>query len=233
MGLFDTLKDIAFKAGGQHEIDDFKAMVGKRGGLAKPNRFVVMMNPPAASFINTDWQGMISSALTGNLGFNDLINDPRDMAMLCKSCSFPGQSMNTIEYERNGFRNQIKVPYTYSNEDVTMTFHLTNDYYMKKTMDKWINLPIDQKNHTIRYKDSYVADIIIQQLDNENRPIYGIKLEGAYPVAVNSVALDNAASDTTAELSVTFTYDQFVPEGSINSIFSGGKNLLGGIKKLF
>ena len=34
MGLFDTLKGIVTKAGGQHEIDDFKAIIGKRGGLA-------------------------------------------------------------------------------------------------------------------------------------------------------------------------------------------------------
>ena len=35
-------------------IDDFKAVIGKRGGLAKTNRFNVIMTPPASKVINTD-----------------------------------------------------------------------------------------------------------------------------------------------------------------------------------
>ncbi len=98
MSLFRKLKDIATKAGGQHGIDDIKATIGKRGGLARPNRFVVIMTPPGSTFLNTDWQGLASQALTGNLGFNDLVNDPRDIAILTKSVSIPGKTVNTEQY---------------------------------------------------------------------------------------------------------------------------------------
>jgi hypothetical protein len=229
MGLFDTLKNITTKAGGQHEIDDFKAMVGKRGGLARTNRFVVIMTPPDSSFLNTDWEGLASQALAGNLGFNDLVNDPRDIAMLCESCSFPGRQLNSIEYELDGFRNQIKVPYTYSNEDITMTFHLTNDYYIKKVMDKWIGSVIDEKNHSLHYRNEYSKDLIIQQLNQKNQPIYGLKFENAFPLSINSVELSNASSDTTQKVQVTFTYDSYKPEGGIASMVSGTSGLLGGI----
>lgn len=232
MSLFKKLTNMATKAGGQHEIDDFKAMVGKRGGLARPNRFVVIMTPPDSSFINTDWQGLASQALSGNLGWNDLINDPRDIAMLCKSAQFPGRQVNTIEYERDGFRNQVKIPYTYTNEDITLTFHLTNDYYMKKVLDNWINKAVDETNHTVGYKSDYTKDLIVQQLDQNNYPIYGLKFENAYPTGFNSINLDNAASDTTQEISVTFAYDTFVPEGALTAMVSGTKGLLGGISNL-
>ena len=233
MGLFDTLKGIVTKAGGQHEIDDFKSIIGKRGGLARPNRFAVIMTPPTNTFINTDWQGLASQALTGNLGFNDLINDPRDIALLCKSCNIPGKTLNTIEYELNGFRNQVKIPYTFTNEDVTMVFHLTNDYYMKKTMDKWMQSVINEENHALNYKADYASEILIQQLDAENHPIYGVKLTRAYPTAINSVALDNGASDVTQELSVTFTYDTLEVNGAIDAMLGGVGNMLGGLKNLF
>jgi hypothetical protein len=233
MSLFKKLKNIATKAGGQHEIDDIKATIGKRGGLARPNRFVVIMTPPNSSFINKDWQGLAAQALTGSLGFNDLINDPRDIAILCKSCSFPGRTINTLEYELHGFRNQVKVPYTFTNEDVSMTFHLTNDYYMKNVLEKWQGSVIDVVNQTLNYKNDYTADIIIQQLNSTNHPIYGIKLTNAYPTAINSVALDNAASDTTQELQVTFAYDAIEANGAIEAMFNGTNAIIGGVKKLF
>ena len=232
MSLFKKLTNIATKAGGQHTIDDFKATIGKRGGLARPNRFVVIMTPPDQSFINTDWQGLASQALSGNLGWNDLINDPRDIAMLCKTAQFPGRQLNTLEVERDGFRNQVKVPYNYTNEDITLTFHMTNDYYMKKVMDKWINYVFDEVNHVVGYKKGeggYGKDLIIQQLDQNNYPIYGLKFLNAFPTSFNSIALDNSASDTTQEISVTFAYDTYQPEGSIASMFSGTAGLLGGI----
>lgn len=232
MSLFKRLTNIATKAGGQHTIDDFKSAIGKRGGLARPNRFVVIMTPPDTTFINTDWQGLVSQALSGNLGWNDLVNDPRDIALLCKTAQFPGRQINTIEYERNGFRNQVKVPYTYTNEDITLTFHLTNDYYMKKVMDKWINLPVDEINHTVGYKKGktgYGQDLIVQQLDQNNYPIYGLKFLNAYPTSFNSVSLDNSGGDQTMEISVTFAYDTYQPEGSLTAMASGTKGLLGGI----
>ena len=226
MGLFDTLKKISSNGGQGHKVDDLLSIIGKRGGLAKPNRFVVIMTPPASSLINTDFQGLIGSAISGNLGFNDFVNDPRDIAMLCRSCSLPGRTINTLEFQEDMYKNTVKAPYSYTNEDVTFNFLLTNDYYMKKQFEKWMALVYDQNVHTIPYRDSYTSDVIIQQLDQDNNPIYGVKLEGAYPTSINSVNLDNSASDQVQELQVTMTYTDFTPEGPISSIVSGLKEVL-------
>jgi len=233
MGLFDGLKRIASNGGKGHTIDDMKAIVGKRGGLARQNRFVVIMSPPTTSLINTDVQGLIGSALSGNLGLNDFINDPRDIALLCEATSIPGRSINTIEYERDGYRNQVKIPYTYTNEDVTMTFHLTNDYYARKFFEKWMASVFDRNTHTLNFQNEYTTDVTIQQLDQDNVVVYGVKLKGCYPTSINSINLDNQGTDTTQKLQVTFTYEEFQPEGTVDSIVSGAKGLLGGIKKLF
>jgi hypothetical protein len=226
MGLFDSIKDLASNGGQGHRVDDLKAIIGKRGGIAKTNRFVVIMTPPSASLINTDWQGLVGQALSGNLGFGDLFNDPRDTAMLCRSCSLPGRSINTLEFPREGYKNQIKYPYSYVNEDVNFNFMLTNDYYMKKVFDNWQALVLDQSNHTIPYKKAYTSDVIIQQLDQDNNVVFGVKLFNAYPTAINSIALDNNQSDAIQELQVTMTYDDFAPEGALSSIVSGLKEVL-------
>ena len=92
MGLFDSVR----RRVSPNTVDDFKAMVGKRGGLSRPNRFNFIMTPPATSLLNTDWQGLLQSALTGNLGLNDFVNDPRDISLLCESCSLPGKQINVL-----------------------------------------------------------------------------------------------------------------------------------------
>ena len=228
MSLFESLGRLA---GGvtNSTIDDFKATIGKRAGLAKTNKFMVIMTPPFSTFINKDFQGLVSQALSGNLGFNDLINDPRDMAVLCESCSLPGRQITTLEYEDEGYRNQVKVPYSYINEDVTFTFHLTNDYYVKKVFEQWIATVVNQEEHTVSLYGDVGCDVIIQQLDHRNIPVYGVKLIGAYPTAINSIALDNTASDQTQKLQVTMTYQNYQEEGSVSSMISGAKGLLDNI----
>lgn len=226
MGLFDTLKKISSNGGKGHKVDDLLATIGKRGGLAKPNRFVVIMTPPGASLINKDFQGIIGSAISGNFGFNDFVNDPRDIAMLCKSCTLPGRTINTLEFQEDMYKNTVKAPYSYVNEDVTFNFLLTNDYYMKKQFEQWMALVYDKQSHTIPYRDQYTSDVIIQQLDQDNNPVYGVKLVGAYPTAINSVNLDNSMSDQVQELSVTMTYTDFGPEKTLDTIVSGLKEVL-------
>jgi|TARA_A100001015_G_C14946224_1_gene694752 hypothetical protein len=227
MSLFESLGRLAGGAT-NNTIDDFKATIGKRAGLAKTNKFMVVMTPPFQTFVNKDFQGLISQALSGNLGFNDLINDPRDIAVLCESCSLPGRQITTLEYEDEGYRNQVKVPYSYINEDVTFTFHLTNDYYMKKIFESWLATVINQEEHTVNYYGDIGTDVIIQQLDHRNIPVYGVKLLKAYPTAINSIALDNNAAETQ-KISVTMTYENYVQEGSISSMISGAKGLLDNI----
>lgn len=227
MSLFGTLKKLAVNGGKGGEIDDLKAIIGKRAGLARQNRFVVIMNSPASSLLNTDFQGMIGQALSGQIGLNDFINDPRDVALLCQSTQIPGRQFNTLEYNRDMYANQIKIPYTYTNEDVTFTFLLTNDYYMKKFFEDWMSKIYDFNNHMLEYKPTYTSDLTIQQLDPKNTVVYGVKLLDAYPTAVNSINLDNTQTDAYQTLNVTFTYTDVIREGTVDSIISGAKGLIG------
>lgn len=211
-------------------INDIKAAVTKHGGLAMQNRFAVYMQPPAASLLNLDIQGAITSAISGNFSIKNAFNDPRDISLLCESCSLPGRQITTMDYQ--SIRQPIKMPNGYINEDITFSFHLTHDYYIKKMFDKWVSAVIDFKNYRVRYQNEYTTDVIIQQLDKKNIPIYGIKLYKAFPVTINSINLDNTAENTPQKVSVTMAYEDYAVEGGLSSALSAIKTSIGGITNL-
>lgn len=212
-------------------INDLKGTIVKHGGVAHPNRFAVYMQPPAASLLNIDLQNIAVSLLSGNFRASSLINDPRDIGILCESCMLPGRQILTMDYQSN--RQAIKIPYGFMNEDVTFSFLLTNDYYVKKMFDKWANLVLDFENYRVRYQNEYTTDVVIQQLNKENLPVYGIKLKKAYPVSFTSVALDNTQENSVQKFFVTMTYENFEEEGAIQTAVSSVKTAIGGIKKIF
>jgi hypothetical protein len=196
-------------------IENLKSTIAKKGGLAPANRFNVIFAPPAVSLLNINPQQIVSSLLSGNFSAGNLLNDPRDISILCKSVNMPGRTLSTFEHDHD--KQQNKYPYTFIDEDVTMTFHLTNDYYMRNMLEQWQSGIFNTESYVTGFKNDYSVDVIIQQLNQKNIPVYGVKLLKAYPVSYEGIALDNAQTDAVTEMSVTFAYDRFVPEGPLSS----------------
>ena len=209
-------------------IDDFKSVIGRRSGLAPANRFVVFMSPPSQTLLNLDLQNVAANLLSGNFGPSQFVNDPRDIGILCESCSLPGRQIQTLDKQHLGFRQSVKIPQGYFNEDVNFVFHLTNDYHMKKVFDRWLDLIINPDSYKVSYKRDFVTDVTIQQLNQQNIPVYGVKLKNAFPVTVNTIELNNSSTETQ-KLNVTLTYEDYETEGSIVSSIGGVKNIIGGV----
>ena len=206
------------------DIDKLKSMISKKGGLAKANRFNVMFTPPSGSLLNGNLQGAIASAISGNFSAKNLINDPRDISLLCDSVTIPGKQISTLDVQT--VKQLVKVPYGYLTDDVSLSFLLTNDYHMKTMFDAWINNIVDNDKYCVAYKEDIVTDVIIQQLDEQNTPIYGVKLEGAFPVTMSEIPLSNESENTISRLNVSFAYDRYVPEGPLSSTGSLIKSAL-------
>lgn len=208
-----------------NSIDNLKATIAKKGGLAMQNRFQIFFTPPTAnsvkSLLNQDIGSLIGdlakNAISGGSAKN-LIPDPRDISILCEAVSFPGRQISTIDYiaERQG----IKVPYSVINEDVSMTFLLTNDYFIKKMFDAWSTGIFDVEKYRAGYKKDFVTDIVIQQLDQNNIPVYSVRLEGAFPTTISAVNLDNNSENTIQKMTVTMSYENYIPEGLVDTAFS-------------
>lgn len=208
-------------------IDNLKSTIAKKGGLAPANRFNVIFAPPAVSLLNLNVENIIGSVISGNFNAGNLLNDPRDISILCKSVTLPGRTLSTFEHDHD--RQQNKYPYTFIDEDVTMTFHLTNDYYMRNMLEQWQSGIFNTESYVTGFKNDYSVDVIIQQLNQKNIPVYGVKLEKAYPVSYESITLDNSQENAVNEMSVTFAYNKFVPEGPLSSTGSAIRSAIDSI----
>ena len=89
-------------------IDEFKSAISSGGGLAKSNLFLVSLPT------NIPGQPIISS---------------RTLNLICKDVVLPGRQITTNE--RVVGMKPVKHAYGYLEDDVSMTFHVLNDYKIK------------------------------------------------------------------------------------------------------
>lgn len=196
-------------------IDNLKSTISKRGGLAKTNRFQILFTPPQGKLLSTE--GLLG-AITSGGGVKSMINDPRDISLLCETVTIPGRQIATLDYQAN--KQSVKIPYSFINEDVTCSFLLTNDYYMKTMFDNWLEQVFNTETYRAKFKKDFTSDVVIQQLNEKNIPVYGVRLENAFPTTVAGIALDNNSESAVQKISVTFSYDNYVPEGPLSSTAS-------------
>lgn len=215
-------------------IDNLKATISKKGGVAFANRFQVFFQPPGAAtlknLLNSDPKSLVGdlakNAISGGSPKN-IIPDPRDISILCESVNLPGRQISTVDYQAD--RQTIKIPYGVINEDVTMSFILTNDYYMKQLFDKWMSGIFDVEKYRVGYKKDFVTDVVIQQLNKNNVPIYSVRLEDAFPVTMQSIQLDSNSENTIQKLNVTLSYENYVPEDIVDTIRSTASTIGAGL----
>lgn len=165
-------------------ISDLQAAIKGRAGLARTNRFRIVISSP--------------------FGDGQILN------ILCESCSLPGRQINTVDY--SPWRNENKIPIGYTDEDVTCVFHLTNDYYVKDVFDKWLKSIVNPDSYLIQYVESYASTVDIYQLNEADQDVYAVKLLQAWPVSINSVELNNSDENNTQKLTVVFTYKTWTSE---------------------
>jgi hypothetical protein len=164
-------------------IAQFVALISAKGGVAKKNRFRIEISIP---------------------GYNS-----GDISLLCESVSFPSKTIQSFDF--SSYRNPIKIPTGFANEDVTAVFHITNDYYIKDLFDKWLNTIVNTEDYFIAYDRQFKTTIEIFQLNEKDEIVYGVQLLEAYPISMSAVELDNNATNATQKLSIGFTYNYWKP----------------------
>jgi hypothetical protein len=207
-----------------NSIDDLKSTIQNHGGLAMQNRFNIIFTPPKLSLINLDASTLLAGLISGGgLSIKNFINDPRDISMMCKSTSMPGRQISTAEHAAH--KEQHKYITGYIDEDVTCEFHVTQDFFIRNMFDNWMAQVLDSETYTVSYKVDHVADVVIQQLDKQNNPIYAVKLKNAFPTSYTGMTLSNEAADTPQTFSLTFSYDKFETLNPVAGFGSGIKSV--------
>lgn len=121
-------------------VDQFKSLVSSKKGIARPNLFRVKLPtlPGARS---------------------------EELNIVCKDVQLPGRQILTNE-RRIGLRTE-KIPYGFVDQDISLTFHVLNDYGVKEYFDVWSGLAVDPRTNTVGYQRGpgrFAFDVEIEQL---------------------------------------------------------------------
>ena len=200
-------------------VDQFRSTI--RQGIAMNNLFRVLLPSIDASPVS-----------------------PYQLNVLCKSVNMPGRQILTNE--RNYGMKRQKVAYGYAQEDVSMTFHVLNDYGVKEYFENWMGMTVNFERGEVNYKKEYEKDVIIQQLKKDvifdlsfnfqlplglelvgdvvtpDQIAYTCRLENAFPTTMNAIEFNNE-SNGTVELNVQLSYTDWTGETGFSlSKLTGG-----------
>ena len=207
------------------DLDKFKGSISKHGGHAVNNRFNVIFTPPERSLLNIDGAAILSQALTGGFNLKNLINDPRDISLLCQSVNLPGTSLSTFNYISDGMGQQHAYPYEIIDDDCSMKFLATNDMYIRRMFDDWISIIYDRDTHKFGLKDDYSVDVVIQMLNKKDVPVYGVRLTHAYPIKISGFDLTQD-KEGPVDIQIDWKYDKYIPEGPLSSTLSAANAVI-------
>lgn len=179
------------------------------GGLAKTNRFKVLINIPSVLGTSNDTMGTLS--------------------LLCETAELPGKTLQTADVKVYG--PTYKIPYQKQFQDISLTFLCSINGLERTIFDRWIEYIMPKETSNLRYRDNYLTSIKIIHLsdigssnintftgeeytnaavdDLGGRIIREVHLEDAFPIGYAAQQL-NWGDDGFQKLTVHFAYRKFI-----------------------
>jgi len=235
-------------------IDDLKALVSKKGGVARANVFAVAL-PPIA--------GLRS----------------RELNLLCSSANLPGRQIMTQERDIGLISQKVANNHTY--DDVSLTFRCLNDYGIREYFEAWQDRCINQNSLEVGYLNEYAFNMKIHQLARgfgaptyqtpfglpklppmanavidtflggtplggvinalrgeidlgfigQSDTVYSCELIQAFPTSMGSIQLSDGAMDGVVELTVQLSYKNWRSSKQKGKPFGLNTSQLVGIAK--
>nr|DAT28473.1 MAG TPA: Baseplate wedge protein [Caudoviricetes sp.] len=196
-------------------------------GIAKPTLYRVEVGMPLV---------VLAKSALFDLTKGNFLSTFLDLYMNAETAEFPG--MNILSAEVNYGNQERKFVYGKQFQEVTITFRIDADMAQKKLFDTWMGLMVNPKTKQMGFKDDYVADLKIYQLNDEREITYSYYLINAFPTSVSTLTLGYDQQNTYHKLSVTFAYDDISTstyvEGIFNNIINSGIDSVveGGIESI-
>lgn len=155
-------------------------------GFAKTNRYFVQFS------IQNILPGLTSEDSTKYLSF------------LCESVDLPGRDMTVTDNRIYG--PIYKTPTLSTYPDVNMTFLCDSSLSQKQLFEEWMNIINPNTNFDFSYRESYVTDIDIHQINEVNDVMHTITLNNAFPTSIGALQ-SSWGDDAFHKIQVTFAYD--------------------------
>ena len=211
--LVDVAKDprLQRKPGGSGVIQRFQAQINQGEGMARPNRFYVVINPPAKLQITP---GGPPSQLGRNESNNELNSAAvrENMQMMCNKVTLPSRDINTAQARTYGPKREMPYAYSYSGE-IELTFF--GDKFLRQRLffENWQKQIFDGETHDMKYYDDYVGSMDIFQLgqfnagdDDDARVTYAVRLYEVYPQVISGIEYAYGNNNSIVEVPVTLNF---------------------------
>jgi len=141
--------------------------------------------------------------------------DPRALDVMCDSVTLPGRQIFSEDVTTS--LKQKQIAYQFGNEDVSISFLLTNDWTAWDFIYDWqktIVIGIDNLTEfNVGFKEEYVRDILIEHLNSQNEVMKRFRLMNAYPTQLDSIELSNGSENEVIRVNATFAYDNWKLDG--------------------
>ena len=163
-------------------VDDMKAKLV--GGGARPNLFKVTMGFP--SYVTAD----VSLA-----------------SYMCKAASLPASTIAPIMVPFRGRQLQIAGDRTFEAWNITVIND--TDFNVRNSFEQWMNgINQHETNTGLTQPSSYMADMIVEQLDKDGTVKKKYDIRGTFPTSLGAIELaytdENTIEEFTVELQVQY-----------------------------
>ena len=214
--LVDIAKDprLQRQPGGSGVLQRFQAEINQGEGMARPNRFLVIINPPARSKLSNA-ELLASEFGGGSAGTNndlESLNTANNMGLMCNKVTMPSRDVNTQSHITYGPKREMPYAYSFSGE-VECTFY--GDKFLRQRMffENWQKKIFSNETHNMNYYDNYVGSMDILQLgqfdakaDDDARVTYAVRLFEVYPQTIGSLDYTYGANNAIVELPITLNF---------------------------
>jgi len=154
----------------------------------------------------------ISSGLARSNRYRVLFHTNNEILdVLCDSVGWPGRQIFTSE--RLTDTKTRKVAYGFGQEDLPVSFLLTNDWRTWDFIYEWheriINNVGATGGFTVNFKNTYTEDIEIHHLGTSNDIKRKIKLKNAFPTTLSALELGNGNENELLRVTTECSYDNW------------------------
>ena len=178
-------------------INDILSGFRSNEGYALPNRYEVIIQPPAK---------------LGGGGQENIFNNSerganvRDISMRVESVVLPGRTLTTAQ-EANvyGPDREIVEGVTYADE-IAIDFQASSGLDERVFFENWQKQAFNEKTWNIGYYKDYIGSMQIYLLDRQDVRRYGLKLWEVFPKTITANTLTAAEATEIIKTNVSFSF---------------------------
>ena len=185
------------EAGAFGVINDILAGFHDDNGYAQPNRYEVLIFPPAK--LGGGNQSNIFSGLERQ-------SDTRSISLRAQSLNMPGRNLATTDDSNvYGPKREVVEGVNYA-EEISIDFQASSQLSERVFFENWQRQAFNETTWNIGYYNDYVGEIQIFVLDRQDKRRYGIKLWEVFPKTIGANQLAYDANDTLMLTNVSFSF---------------------------